>query len=91
MSASMRPALRTFDPLLPALACGEPSPRNAQFNGQAKLSPLSRGRYERLLARSADGGLVSWLASGCTLLARRSHKPGARPGCLFGKPLPSLT
>jgi peptide/nickel transport system substrate-binding protein len=42
----------------------EPSTLNPHLNGQAKAKLLIRNVYESLLARSADGGYVPWLANG---------------------------
>ena len=42
----------------------EPTTLNPQLNAQAKVFLLLRNSYESLLARSADGGFVPWLASG---------------------------
>ncbi|MFT4198491.1 MAG: ABC transporter substrate-binding protein [Pseudoxanthomonas sp.] len=41
----------------------EPATLNPQLNTQAKVYLLLRNTYEGLLARSADGGFVPWLAS----------------------------
>ncbi len=41
----------------------EPATLNPQLNGQDKTKLLLRNAYESLLARTADGGYVPWLAS----------------------------
>ncbi|SCB15975.1 ABC transporter substrate-binding protein [Rhizobium multihospitium] len=41
----------------------EPATLNPQLNGQDKTKLLLRNAYESLLARSADGGYVPWLAT----------------------------
>ncbi|ASV83529.1 bacterial extracellular solute-binding, 5 Middle family protein [Ochrobactrum quorumnocens] len=40
----------------------QPATLNPQLNGQDKTKLLLRNAYESLLARTADGGYVSWLA-----------------------------
>ncbi len=47
----------------------EPATLNPHLNGQAKIYLLLRNSYESLLARSADGGFVPWLASRYTASA----------------------
>lgn len=42
----------------------EPATLNPQLNGQDKTKLLLRNAYESLLARTADGGYVPWLATG---------------------------
>ncbi|SEG81820.1 ABC transporter substrate-binding protein [Bosea lathyri] len=42
----------------------EPATLNPQLNGQDKTKLLLRNAFESLLARSADGGYVPWLATG---------------------------
>lgn len=41
----------------------EPATLNPQLNGQDKTKLLLRNAYESLLARTADGGYVPWLAT----------------------------
>ncbi len=41
----------------------EPATLNPQLNGQDKTKLLLRNAYESLLARSADGGYIPWLAT----------------------------
>ncbi|TXR50399.1 ABC transporter substrate-binding protein [Phyllobacterium endophyticum] len=41
----------------------EPSTLNPHLNGQAKAKLILRNVYESLLARTADGGYVPWLAT----------------------------
>lgn len=41
----------------------EPATLNPQLNGQDKTKLLLRNSYESLLARTADGGYVPWLAT----------------------------
>jgi peptide/nickel transport system substrate-binding protein len=41
----------------------EPATLNPQLNGQDKTKLLLRNTYESLLARTADGGYVPWLAT----------------------------
>jgi peptide/nickel transport system substrate-binding protein len=41
----------------------EPATLNPQLNGQDKTKLLLRNAYESLLARSADGGYLPWLAT----------------------------
>lgn len=41
----------------------EPNTLNPHLNGQAKAKLVLRNAYESLLARTADGGYVPWLAS----------------------------
>lgn len=41
----------------------EPNTLNPHLNGQAKAKLVLRNAYETLLARTADGGYVPWLAS----------------------------
>ncbi|MDJ1634382.1 ABC transporter substrate-binding protein [Rhizobium rhizogenes] len=41
----------------------DPATLNPQLNGQDKTKLLLRNVYESLLARTADGGYVSWLAT----------------------------
>lgn len=45
----------------------EPATLNPQLNGQDKTKLLLRNAYESLLARTADGGYVPWLATGYTI------------------------
>ncbi|NTG16244.1 ABC transporter substrate-binding protein [Agrobacterium rhizogenes] len=42
----------------------EPNTLNPHLNGQAKAKLVLRNAYESLLARTADGGYVPWLAAG---------------------------
>ncbi|HEY9347943.1 MAG TPA: ABC transporter substrate-binding protein, partial [Inquilinus sp.] len=42
----------------------EPTTLNPHLNGQAKAKLLLRNAFESLLARTADGGYVPWLATG---------------------------
>ena len=42
----------------------EPNTLNPHLNGQAKAKLVLRNAYETLLARTADGGYVPWLATG---------------------------
>jgi peptide/nickel transport system substrate-binding protein len=42
----------------------EPTTLNPHLNGQAKAKLLLRNIFESLLARTADGGYVPWLATG---------------------------
>ncbi|HEX8048322.1 ABC transporter substrate-binding protein [Rhizobium sp.] len=42
----------------------DPATLNPQLNGQDKTKLLLRNVYESLLARTVDGGYVSWLATG---------------------------
>ncbi|WP_199086585.1 ABC transporter substrate-binding protein [Bosea sp. ASV33] len=42
----------------------DPATLNPQLNGQDKTKLLLRNAYESLLARTADGGYVPWLATG---------------------------
>ncbi|PSH65200.1 peptide ABC transporter [Phyllobacterium sophorae] len=42
----------------------EPATLNPHLNGQAKTKLLLRNVFESLLARTADGGYVPWLATG---------------------------
>jgi peptide/nickel transport system substrate-binding protein len=45
----------------------EPATLNPQLNGQDKTKLLLRNAYESLLARTADGGYVPWLATGYSI------------------------
>lgn len=45
----------------------EPSTLNPHLNGQAKAKLILRNVYESLLARTADGGYVPWLATEYTI------------------------
>jgi len=45
----------------------EPTTLNPHLNGQAKAKLILRNAYETLLARSPDGGYVSWLAESYTV------------------------
>ncbi|QND44927.1 ABC transporter substrate-binding protein (plasmid) [Rhizobium lusitanum] len=47
----------------------EPNTLNPHLNGQAKAKLVLRNAYESLLARTADGGYVPWLASGYEISA----------------------
>lgn len=41
-----------------------PTTLNPQFNGQTKLELVQRAAFESLLARTADGSYIPWLATG---------------------------
>lgn len=45
----------------------EPATLNPHLNGQDKTKLLLRNTYESLLARTADGGYVPWLATGYSI------------------------
>ncbi|SCX31190.1 ABC transporter substrate-binding protein [Agrobacterium rosae] len=45
----------------------EPATLNPHLNGQDKTKLLLRNVYESLLARTADGGYVPWLATECSI------------------------
>ncbi|WP_448955373.1 ABC transporter substrate-binding protein [Labrys neptuniae] len=45
----------------------EPATLNPHLNGQDKTKLLLRNTYESLLARTAEGGYVPWLATGYTI------------------------
>ncbi|MFS2175432.1 ABC transporter substrate-binding protein [Rhizobium pisi] len=70
LAASMLPGLSIAEDAKPVsggkLAWGvetEPATLNPQLNGQDKTKLLLRNAYESLLARTAEGGYVPWLAS----------------------------
>ncbi|WP_411196747.1 ABC transporter substrate-binding protein [Rhizobium sp.] len=70
LAASMLPGLSVAEDAKPVsggkLAWGvetEPATLNPQLNGQDKTKLLLRNAYESLLARTAKGGYVPWLAT----------------------------
>ncbi|AUW46046.1 ABC transporter substrate-binding protein [Rhizobium leguminosarum] len=70
LAASMLPGLSIAQDAKPVsggkLTWGvetEPATLNPQLNGQDKTKLLLRNAYESLLARTADGGYVPWLAT----------------------------
>lgn len=70
LAASMLPGLSIAEDAKPVsggkLAWGvetEPATLNPQLNGQDKTKLLLRNAYESLLARTAKGGYVPWLAT----------------------------
>ncbi|MBY5816428.1 ABC transporter substrate-binding protein [Rhizobium leguminosarum] len=70
LAASMLPGLSVAQDAKPVsggkLTWGvetEPATLNPQLNGQDKTKLLLRNAYESLLARTADGGYVPWLAT----------------------------
>ncbi|GGD88600.1 peptide ABC transporter [Rhizobium anhuiense] len=70
LAASMLPALSIAEDAKPVsggkLTWGvetEPATLNPQLNGQDKTKLLLRNAYESLLARTAEGGYVPWLAT----------------------------